>query len=229
MTPRPGATDFPPMHQQKHRRSDRRKHPENRHENQRRTNQGPHRQRRHLGPKQRLGRTGRVLGNRGPFLPGEPGTVRINGDLIDKCAMALIKNAVENTPDGGLVTVSLKNLEGATELSVRDTGVGITAESQKQIFGGFYHARDTDFYTTKKPFDFGAGGKGLDLLRLRIFSETFGYQLDFQSKRCIYIPTETDVCQGDTTKCPHIEKNEQCSRSGGSTFTILFPSCPSSP
>ncbi|MBW1816006.1 MAG: PAS domain S-box protein [Deltaproteobacteria bacterium] len=157
------------------------------------------------------------------FVPGDPGRALIDSDLLDKCAMALIKNAVENTPDGGRVTVSVKNLEGTVELSIRDTGVGITEESQKQIFGGFYHAKDTDFYTTKKPFDFGAGGKGLDLLRLRVFSETFGFQLNCQSKRCIYIPSETDICPGDTTKCPHILEKKQCDLSGGSTFTILFP------
>ena len=158
------------------------------------------------------------------FAPGDPGDALIDGDLIEKCAVALIKNAVENTPDGGRVTVSVKNLDGTVELGIRDTGIGITGESQKQIFGGFYHARDTDFYTTGKPFDFGAGGKGLDLLRLRVFSETFGFQLSFHSKRCVYIPKETDVCPGNTAKCPHIREEEQCARSGGSTFTILFPS-----
>ncbi|MBW2285893.1 MAG: HAMP domain-containing histidine kinase [Deltaproteobacteria bacterium] len=112
------------------------------------------------------------------FVPGDPGRALIDSDLLDKCAMALIKNAVENTPDGGRVTVSVKNLEGTVELSIRDTGVGITEESQKQIC---------------------------------------------QSKRCIYIPSETDICPGDTTKCPHILEKKQCDLSGGSTFTILFP------
>jgi signal transduction histidine kinase len=70
--------------------------------------------------------------------------------------------------------------------TVRDTGVGITAESRKQIFSGFYHARDTGHYSTKKPFDFGAGGKGLELLRIRELSEDHAFRLASESRRCAY-------------------------------------------
>ena len=49
-------------------------------------------------------------------------------------------------------------------LVVHDYGVGITAENQKHIFEGFFVTRDTMAYSSQRPFDFNAGGKGADLL-----------------------------------------------------------------
>jgi len=129
---------------------------------------------------------------------------------------------VENTPDGGLVTVRLENRKGSAVLAVQDTGVGITAESRKQIFGGFYHARDTDHYSTKGPFDFGAGGKGLELLRLRVLSEDNAFRLTCESRRCTFIPSEKDICPGGVSRCPRIRDASECALSGGSTFTVEF-------
>jgi PAS domain S-box-containing protein len=141
---------------------------------------------------------------------------------LEKALMAPLKNAVENTPDGGIISVSL-SLSGKTaQLEIRDTGVGITEESQKQVFGGFYHARDTNFYSTRRPFDFDAGGKGLDLLRLRIFADVYGFRIDWESTRCRYIPRESDPCPGDTEKCPHIRDREGCFQSGGTAFRLIF-------
>jgi len=147
----------------------------------------------------------------------------IDSEVLEKALMSLLKNAIENTPDGGEILVSLSRQEGSIELVVKDSGVGITEESQKQIFGGFYHSKETDFYSTKKPFDFGAGGKGLDLLRLKIFGERYHFQVGCQSTRCRYIPRENDICPGVIAKCPHVQNQEQCSKSGGTSFKMVFP------
>ncbi|MEW6667618.1 MAG: PAS domain-containing protein [Thermodesulfobacteriota bacterium] len=141
---------------------------------------------------------------------------------LEKALMAPLKNAVENTPDGGIISASLTVSGDTAQAEIKDTGVGITEESQKQIFGGFYHARDTNFYSTKRPFDFNAGGKGLDLLRLRIFAEVDGFRIDWESTRCRYIPKESDLCPGDTEKCPHIRDREGCFQSGGTAFRLIF-------
>ncbi|MBN2061569.1 MAG: PAS domain-containing protein [Deltaproteobacteria bacterium] len=142
---------------------------------------------------------------------------------IEKVLMAPLKNAVENTPDGGIISVSTRISGDTAWLEIRDTGVGVTEESQKQIFGGFYHATDTNLYSTKRPFDFGAGGKGLDLLRLRIFAEADNFLIDWKSTRCRYIPKESDLCPGDTAKCPYIRDREGCFQSGGTVFRFAFP------
>jgi PAS domain S-box-containing protein len=149
--------------------------------------------------------------------------ILIDPDVLEKALMSLLKNAIENTPDGGEVLISLLGQPGHVELEIKDSGVGITEESQKQIFGGFYHSKETDLYSTKKPFDFGAGGKGLDLLRLKIFSDTYHFQVECRSTRCRYIPRENDLCPGVIANCPHVQNREQCAQSGGTAFKLLFP------
>ncbi len=149
--------------------------------------------------------------------------IRIASDSLEKAVMGLIKNAIENTPDGGEILISLRRDSGKVIVEVRDTGIGITPESRTQIFGGFYYAQDTDLYSTKKPFDFGAGGKALDLLRIKIFGEIYNFQVDCETARCRYIPLETNPCPGRISDCPHINSKEQCAQTGGSVFRLIFP------
>ena len=153
---------------------------------------------------------------------GADPVVSIDPDVLEKAFISLLKNAIENTPDGGDVRISLQNKPGQVEVEIKDSGVGITEESQKQIFGGFYHSKETVLYSTKKPFDFGAGGKGLDLLRLRIFSETYHFQVECVSTRCRYIPKEDDLCPGVIANCPHVQNSEQCAKSGSTSFRLIF-------
>ncbi len=134
----------------------------------------------------------------------------------------LVKNAIENTPDSGLVEVKL-TYEGSNPiLAVVDRGVGITIEDQNFIFEGFHHTQDTDDYATRRPYDFNAGGKGLELLRLKALSESGGFDLSFESSRCIHIPSSHDICPGTIEKCPHIKLPDECLTSGGSTFYVKF-------
>jgi signal transduction histidine kinase len=67
-------------------------------------------------------------------------------------------------------------------LEIRDSGVGIDPELQEQLFYGFVHAGTTDSYSSGRPYDFGAGGKGLDLQRIKLFSERHGFHLSFTSE-----------------------------------------------
>jgi len=50
----------------------------------------------------------------------------------------LLSNAVKFTPDGGLVTLAARSIDGGVEISVSDTGVGISADEQTRIFEEFY-------------------------------------------------------------------------------------------
>jgi len=149
--------------------------------------------------------------------------IRIAPDAIEKSVTGLIKNAIENTPDGGKVLISIRRDNCTVTIEVKDTGIGITPESRKQIFGGFYHAQDTNLYSTKKPFDFGAGGKGLDLLRIKIFGEMYNFHVDCETVRCRHIPQETNPCPGKISDCPHVNNKEQCAKTGGSVFRLIFP------
>jgi signal transduction histidine kinase len=50
----------------------------------------------------------------------------------------LVDNALKYTPTGGVVELATRALDGAGELSVRDNGVGISAEDRPRIFERLY-------------------------------------------------------------------------------------------
>jgi len=144
-------------------------------------------------------------------------------DELRKVVDGLMRNAIENTPDEGKIEVSVQKRGSGVELQVRDRGVGITEENQRRIFEGFFTTRETMDYSSKRPFDFNAGGKGGDLLRMKIFSERYGYKIGMESSRCCFIPEETDMCPGRISRCRFCSKKEDCFGSGESTFKVFFP------
>ena len=149
--------------------------------------------------------------------------IYVPGEVLQKVVDGLIKNAIENTPDEGQMGVFIKEGKGQVELVVKDYGVGITEENQRLIFEGFFTTQDTMEYATKSPFDFNAGGKGADLLRMKIFSERYLFEIDMVSSRCIFLPNEYDICPGKISKCLSCRTRDDCYNSGGTTFSLRFP------
>jgi PAS domain S-box-containing protein len=149
--------------------------------------------------------------------------------ILQNVLQGLLRNAVENTPDGGTIRIGVEQERGKTVLHVTDYGVGITEENQAYVFDGLFHTKETELYASKKPYDFGAGGKGLDLLRMKVYGQRFGFDLSMTSKRCVHIPTDHDQCPGDISRCPHVENAQECTVSGGTTFTVAFKPEKSSP
>lgn len=145
-------------------------------------------------------------------------------DSLKKLVVGLVKNAIENTPDQGKIEVDTQKKGKGVELVVRDYGVGITTENQRRIFEGFFVTQETLNYSTKQEFDFNAGGKGADLLRMKIFSERYNFKINMVSSRCRYIPLDQDVCPGSILKCDFCKEKKDCYDSGGTMFTIFFPS-----
>jgi len=148
--------------------------------------------------------------------------ISIPVEVLSKIVEGLIRNAVENTPDEGLIQVSVKNSLMGPELEIKDFGVGITAENRNLIFESYLTTHDTLQYSSRKPYDFYAGGKGFDLLRMKIFSEQYGFQIQMSSRRCIYIPGDEDLCPGKITKCRFCRVTEDCLQSGGTMMTVRF-------
>jgi len=142
--------------------------------------------------------------------------------ILQNVVEGLLRNAVENTPEGGTIRLEVKEKEGKIILLVTDYGVGITQENQAYIFDGLFHTKETELYASKKPYDFGAGGKGLDLLRMKVYGQRFGFDLSLTSKRCKYIPTDQDLCPGNISECRHVKTAKECAASGGTTFTVAF-------
>jgi PAS domain S-box-containing protein len=147
-------------------------------------------------------------------------------EVLQKVFDGLIKNAVENTPDEGKIEVAVQKKGEGALLLVHDYGVGIPEEAQTRIFEGFFATQDTMAYSSKRPFDFNAGGKGADLLRMKIFSERYNFQINMASTRCPFLPKETDVCPGRISQCPFCSDKTGCHRSGGTLFSLYFPPAP---
>jgi len=148
--------------------------------------------------------------------------VFIPKDVLYKIIEGLIRNAVENTPDSGAIEINIHKVASGSELEVRDFGIGITAENQKSIFESQVTTAEPLQYATRKPHDFHAGGKGFDLLRMKIFSERYHFSIRMRSSRCIYIPEDKDSCPGDIALCRHCQTLEDCMRSGGTSMTVSF-------
>jgi len=144
--------------------------------------------------------------------------------VLRKVVDGLVRNAIEATPDQGMIEVLVQKKGDGAELVVSDCGVGITEENQRRIFEGFFSTQETIAYSSRRPFDFNAGGKGADLLRMKIFAERFGFAIDMASERCGCIPRDSDLCPGRIDACGCCKKREDCFNSGGTHFTVYFPS-----
>jgi len=151
----------------------------------------------------------------------------VPSDVLRKVVEGLVRNAVEATPDDGRVEIIVQSKGDGTQLVVRDCGIGITEDNQHRIFEGFFTTQETMSYSSKRPFDFNAGGKGADLLRMKIFAERYDFRIEMTSSRCPHLPKDRDACPGAVSRCTFVGGPEDCCRSGGTTFTVFFPHAPS--
>lgn len=150
--------------------------------------------------------------------------VLIPPDVLSKIIEGLIRNAVENTPDGGQIDVMIRADAEGVEFEIQDFGVGITPENQRLIFENYFPSYDAMQYSSRNPFDFNAGGKGFDLLRLKIFSERYHFKLQMRSQRCKFLLHPDTICPGKVEQCAFCHSPEDCMRSGGTTMIVQFQS-----
>ncbi len=150
------------------------------------------------------------------------GVVCMPGDHFAKIVDGLIRNAIENTPDGGEIHVSVSRKGAEMILAVHDFGVGIPEAYQSRVFEGFFPVQEPAAYSTKKPFDFNAGGKGLDLLRIRIFSEKYGFSIRMQSRYCPHAAARKTGCPGAVSRCDACAALEDCRSSSETRVELIF-------
>ena len=100
--------------------------------------------------------------------PGVPEVHCMDGEIRQIIAN-LVGNAIDSMPDGGIMSISLREVEGAVELAVTDTGCGIPEAIRPKLF--------QPFFTTK-----GAGGTGLGLSISAEIIERHGGHLVFESE-----------------------------------------------
>jgi PAS domain S-box-containing protein len=149
--------------------------------------------------------------------------ILIPPEVLTKIAEGLIRNAIENTPDGGRIVISLTQGSKGPEFLVQDFGVGISEDNQRLIFENYFTAYETSQYASRKPYDFNAGGKGFDLIRIRIFSERYHFKLKMSSKRCPHLADDQDSGPGSIAACEYCKKDVDC-LSSGTTMRVLFQS-----
>jgi len=110
----------------------------------------------------------------------------------------VFNNAIKYTPDGGSITMDGRILPGLIEVTITDTGIGISPEDQAVIFEKFGQLGRVELHSSGKT-KFKGGGPGLGLPIARGILEAHGGSLWVESDGY------------DEKNCP------------GSTFHILIP------
>jgi two-component system, sensor histidine kinase len=107
-------------------------------------------------------------------------SVVADGPRLRSALMHLVDNAVKFTPAAGTVTVSVHSMVfvpdtdvPAIAVSVRDSGIGIPAETQQKLFSAFNQA---DMSTTRR-----FGGMGMGLALAKRIVEAHGGKITFKS------------------------------------------------
>jgi len=125
--------------------------------------------------------------------------IRADMERLVQAFSNLISNAIKFTPDGGRITIEARPLdEEHFEVTVADTGIGISKVDQELIFEKFYRVGSIDLHSSGE-YKFKGGGPGLGLSIARGVIEGHG--------GCIWVESEGY----DEERCP------------GSTFHVVLP------
>jgi signal transduction histidine kinase len=98
-----------------------------------------------------------------PSLP----TISADPDRLQRVILNLLDNAIKFTPSGGQVTLAVTQQEGDIEVSVQDTGRGMSDEEQNRAFEPYYGSE--------------GGGAGLGLTIARAIVEAHGGRMGIES------------------------------------------------
>jgi signal transduction histidine kinase len=129
---------------------------------------------------------------------GDKQWIYIDPARITQALRNIINNAVKYTPDGGVITIDGRTLPGLIEVTITDTGIGISPEHQGEIFVKFGQLGRLELHSSGKT-KFKGSGPGLGLPISRGILEAHGGSIWVESDGY------------DEIKCP------------GSTFHVLIP------
>ncbi|RME33432.1 MAG: sensor histidine kinase [Thermoflexia bacterium] len=125
--------------------------------------------------------------------------IRADMDRLIQAFSNLISNAIKFTPDGGRITIEARRLDDEYfEVTVSDTGIGISPVDRELIFEKFYRVGNIDLHSSGD-YKFKGGGPGLGLPIARGVIEGHG--------GCIWVESPGY----DEERCP------------GSTFHVVLP------
>ena len=98
-----------------------------------------------------------------PSLP----TISADPDRLQQVILNLLDNAIKFTPSGGQVTLAVTQREDEIEVSVQDTGRGMSDEERERAFESYYRGK--------------GGGAGLGLTIARAIVEAHGGRMGIES------------------------------------------------
>jgi PAS domain S-box-containing protein len=101
-------------------------------------------------------------------LPQLPLKVPLDAQLFKSAVLNLLVNALEAMPQGGKLTLELKSDLEYAQLTVSDTGVGISEENLEKIFSPFFTTKDV--------------GNGFGLSEVHKIIQAHGGTIEVQSK-----------------------------------------------
>src|SRR5262249_43048900 len=101
------------------------------------------------------------------------GQIQADERKIRQVVLNLLSNSIKFTPEGGRIEVTVRPSDGSIEISVKDTGIGISPEDQEAAFEEFRQVGRSD----KK-----AEGTGLGLTLCRKFIELHGGRIWVKSE-----------------------------------------------
>lgn len=64
--------------------------------------------------------------------------IRADRDAVQRVLLNLMQNAIKFTPDAGTIRVAIRTVRDKTEISISDTGIGISAQELPFVFDRFY-------------------------------------------------------------------------------------------
>eukprot|EP00095_Tigriopus_kingsejongensis_P011914 snap_masked-scaffold3664_size7888-processed-gene-0.0 protein:Tk11914 transcript:snap_masked-scaffold3664_size7888-processed-gene-0.0-mRNA-1 annotation:"hypothetical protein" len=106
----------------------------------------------------------------------KPVQMSYDGQKMRQALLNLLANSVKYNREGGEVIITLRESQGGATLRIRDTGVGMDAETCAQIFERFYRADKARTRTGKT-------GTGLGLAITRAIIEAHGGTISVTSER----------------------------------------------
>ena len=117
-----------------------------------------------------------LAAERGVALHTAGGTEVVSSDAthIDTILANLVTNAVNATPSGGDVTITVGERDGHPTIAVSDTGVGIGPADRERIFDRLYRVDHTRARTD--------GGSGLGLAIVRRVADLLGVEIALDSE-----------------------------------------------
>lgn len=104
----------------------------------------------------------------------DAGQVSADTGKLKQMLLNLVSNAVKFTPNGGRVTIGVNRVDGAVEMSVADTGIGIAESDRGRLFEAF---RQIDSPTASHQ-----QGTGLGLALTKRYVELHGGEIRFVSE-----------------------------------------------